>query len=147
MIPPGRGGLAGGTVIPSGNPLGVLRRDHHAVKRRVIASSLRERKPWLIKTRAEDALQPWSADRLREGNSDKKTNAEAGCTEPMAHNGSATQTTSHEWKISDQNVMVFCQWSPAGLVECRVLCLKRTHPKRLVVTPSRCEEPGFGNGG
>ena len=96
MIPPGRGGLAGGTVIPSGNPLGVLRRDHHAVKRRVIASSLREGKPWLIKTRAEDALQPWSADRLREGNSDKKTNAEAGCTEPMAHNGSATQTTSHE---------------------------------------------------
>ena len=91
MIPPGRGGLAGGTVIPSGNPLGVLRRDHHAVKRRVIASSLREGKPWLIKTRAEDALQPWSADSLREGNSDKKTNAEAGCTEPMAHNGSATQ--------------------------------------------------------
>ena len=30
-------------------------------------------------------------DRLREGNSDKKTNAEAGCTEPMAYNGSATQ--------------------------------------------------------
>ena len=91
MILPGRGGLAGGTVIPSGNPLGVLQRDHHAVKRRVIASSLREGKPWLIKTRAEDALQPWSADRLQEGNSDKKTNAEAGCTEPMAHNGSATQ--------------------------------------------------------
>ena len=104
MIPPGRGGLAGGTVIPSGNPLGVLRRDHHAVKRRVIASSLREGKPWLIKTRAEDALQPWSADRLREGNSDKKTNAEAGCTEPMAHNGSATQTTSHEWKILNLRV-------------------------------------------
>ena len=91
MIPPGRGGLAGGTVIPSGNPLGVLRRDHHVVKRRVIASSLREGKPWLMKTRAEDALQPWSADCLREGNSDKKTNAKAGCTEPMAHNGSATQ--------------------------------------------------------
>ena len=91
MIPAGPGGLAGGTVIPSGNPLGVLQRDHHAVKRRVIASSLREGKPWLIKTRAEDALQPWSADRIREGNSDKKTNAEAGCTEPMAHNGSATQ--------------------------------------------------------
>ena len=64
MILPGRDGLAGGTVIPSGNPQGVLRRDHHAVKRRVIASSLREGKPWLIKTRAEDALQPWSADRL-----------------------------------------------------------------------------------
>ena len=49
MIPPGRGGLAGGTVIPSGNPLGVLRRDHHAIKRRVVTLSLRERKPWLIK--------------------------------------------------------------------------------------------------
>ena len=41
--------LTGGTVIPSGNPLDVLRRDHHAVKRYVIASSLREGKPWLIK--------------------------------------------------------------------------------------------------
>ena len=91
MIPPGRGGLAGGTVIPSRNPLGVLRRDHHAVKRHVISSSLREGKPWLIKTRAEDALQPWSADRRREGSSDKKTDTEAGCTESMAHNGSATQ--------------------------------------------------------
>ena len=80
-------------LIPSGNPLGFLRRDYHAVKRRVIASSHRGGKPWLIKTvyRAEDALQPWSADRLQEGNSDKKTNAEAGCTEPMAHKGSATQ--------------------------------------------------------
>ena len=43
------GGLTGGTVVPSGNPLGVLRRDHHAVKRRVITSSLRERNLWLIK--------------------------------------------------------------------------------------------------
>ena len=144
MILPGRGGLIGGTVIRSGNPLGVLRRDHHAVKRRVITSSLREGKPWLIKTRAEDALQPWSVDLLREGNLDKKTNAEAGCTEPMAHNGSATQPRLMDGSL---NVMVFCQWIPAGLVECRVLCLKRTHPKRLVVTPSRCEEPGFGNGG
>ena len=75
MILPGRGGLAGGTVIHGGNPLGVLRRDHYAVKRRVITCSLREGKPWLIKTRAEDALQPWSADRLRDPivYSDKKT--------------------------------------------------------------------------
>ena len=50
-ILPGRGGLTGGTVIPSGNPLDVLRRDHHAVKRRIITSSLRERKPWQIKPR------------------------------------------------------------------------------------------------
>ena len=49
MILPGRGGLTGGTVIPSRNPLDVLRQDHHAVKRCVIASSLREGKPWLIK--------------------------------------------------------------------------------------------------
>ena len=49
MILPGRDGLTGGTVIPSGNPLDVLRRDHHAVKKRVITPSLREGKPWLIK--------------------------------------------------------------------------------------------------
>ena len=34
-------------------------------------------------------------------------------------------TTSHGWKFSSLNVMVFCQWSLAGLVECRILCLKR----------------------
>ena len=50
MILPGRGGLTGGSVIPSGNPLDVLRLDHHAGKRRVITSSLRERKPWRIKS-------------------------------------------------------------------------------------------------
>ena len=55
------------------------------------ALQLQERKTLANKTRTEDALQPWSADRLREGNADKKTKAEAGCTEPMAHNGSATQ--------------------------------------------------------
>ena len=49
MVLPGRGRLTGGTVIPSGNPLNILRRDHHAVKRRVIASSLGEGIPLLIK--------------------------------------------------------------------------------------------------
>ena len=91
MIQPGRGGLTGGTVILSGNSLDVLRRDHHAVKRRVITSGLKEGKPWLKKTGAGDALQPLSVDCLQEGNRDKKPNAKAGCTEPTAHNGSATQ--------------------------------------------------------
>ena len=26
-------------------------------------------------------------------------------------------------------LMVFCQWSPAALDECRVLCLERANPK------------------
>ena len=43
--------------------------------------------------------------------------------------------------------MVLYLWSPAGLVECRALRLKRAHPMRPVVPPSRCEEPGFGDGG
>ena len=43
----------------------------------------------------------------------------------------------HGWKIQYLIEMVFCQWSPAGLVVCRVLCLKRAYPKRLVVIPEK----------
>ena len=49
MILPGQSRLTGSTVIPSGNPLDVQQQDHHVIKRRVITSSLREGKPWLIK--------------------------------------------------------------------------------------------------
>ena len=56
------------------------------------------------KAGAEDALQPWSADSLREGNSGKKTNDEVGCTEPMAYNGNAKHLChmDGEFKVCDK---------------------------------------------
>ena len=146
MILPGRGGLTGGTVIPSGNPLDVLRLDHHAVKRRVIASSLREGKPWLIKSGQRMLFSLGRRIVYKRETRTRKPKAKPDALSQW-RTMEAQRTTSHGWKSSSLNVMVFCQWSPAGLVEYRVLCLKRAHPKRLVVTPSRCEEPGFGNGG
>ena len=48
-VPISAGGLTGGTVIPSGNPLDVPRRDNQAVKRRAATSGIREGKPWSLK--------------------------------------------------------------------------------------------------
>ena len=135
MFLSGWGKLTGGTVIPSGNPHYALRRDHHAVKRRLMTSNLKERKPWIIKpergcssalvggssTRVKLAQESQSQSRMHRINS-----AQWKCNAP----------TSCDWKIQSLIVMVFCQWSSAGLVEWRVLCLKRAYPKRLVVTPS-----------
>ena len=76
----------------------------------------------------------------------KQTNAEAGCTGPLAHNCGTTQYR-HGWTTLHLHDMVLYLWSPTGQVECRALCLKGAHPMLPVVTPSRCEEPGFGGGG
>ena len=146
MILPGRGGLTGGTVIPSGNPLGVLRRAHHSVKRRVITFSLREGKSWQIKP-GQRMLFSLGRRIVYE----RETRTRKPTPKPDALSQWRTMEVQRKhvswmeiFKSKRDGVL---KWSPAGLVECRVLCLKRTHPKRLLVTPSRCEEPDFGNGG
>ena len=41
--------------------------------------------------------------------------------------------------------MVLYRWRPAGVEECRALCLKGAHPKLPVDTvPRSVEEPGGG---
>ena len=75
---------------------------------------------------------------------DKKTNAEDGCTGPLAHNDSATHFTLVNWTAMDLYVMVLCPWSPrrAGGVPGPVSQRGPTQAT-AVVTPSRCVEPGL----
>ena len=101
MFLPGRGGLTGGTVIPSGNPLDVLRRDHHAVKRRVITSSLREGKSWLIKP----------GRRMLFSLGRRIVYERETQTRKSAHNGSATQP-----RLMDGKSLVKTRWCSASEV-------------------------------
>ena len=135
--------MTGGTVIPSGNPLDVLRRDHHAVKRRIITSSLREGKLWLIKPGQRMLSSLGRRIVYEKETRTRKPTLKSDTQSHMAHNGSATQFTP--WI---ENSMSYCdgvmtvESRRAGGVPGPVH--QRAHPKRLVVTPSRCKEPGLG---
>ena len=136
MFLSGRGGLTGGAVIPSGSPPYALRQDHDAVKRRVTTSSLRERKCWLIKP---GHRMLFSLGRRIVYERETRTRKP---TQKLEHSANGAKwkcnaATSYGWIIQGPIVVVFCQWSPAGLAECRALCLKTVHPKRLVAIPSQ----------
>ena len=57
----------------------------------------------------------------------------------MVHNGSTPHLRHTDEKVKDSSC-----WCSTRRIECQALCLKRAHPKRPEVTPSRCQEPGFG---
>ena len=78
------------------------------------------------------------------GNSENKTNAEDGCTGPMARNGSVS-VSSYGWSIKFINEMVLCLWRPARQAECRAPSLEGVRPQllcKVVTLPLHLPEEG-----
>ena len=77
------------------------------------------------------------------GNSENKTNAEDGCTGPMARNGSVTRFVV--WMVYKLNEMVLCLWRPARQAECRAPSLEGVRPQllcKVVTLPLHLPEEG-----
>ena len=124
MFLPGQGGLTGGTVLPSGNPLDVLQQDHHVVKRRVLASG---EENWQINRDREcsSAIAGRSSTREKLG---QKNNAKVGCTEPMVHNGSTVQLHPRKEKNEEKKTV------KATTLPGTAVCVKQTCCCRLLLT-------------
>jgi len=81
VILPAQGGATVGTVVPT-EMLHVSNNGFIMRTRAALKALATVKENCNLRTRVGDARHPWLENRLREGHSDKKTNAEDGCTGP-----------------------------------------------------------------